>query len=74
MGAKDRTKTIAVKVTPEQSMVLAFLKETEKRSVSQLVYDAIIEKYNFDELFPVARSFFDSSVRLIEQTPNQQAD
>jgi predicted DNA-binding protein len=71
VNAKSRTKTEAVKITPEQRIVLAYLSEETGKSRSNLIYEALTEKYDFEKLFPIARSFFESSVRLIKQTPEQ---
>lgn len=68
MNVTSRTKTVAIKVSPEQRMVLAFLSEETKTSQSTLIYDALLAHYDFAALLPLARSFFASSVRLIEQT------
>lgn len=61
-----RTEMAGVKLTEREKLALDFLKAKRRRSISDLVRDALLEVYPIEELADEAISFFGPDVQKVE--------
>lgn len=70
-AAKRVTKVVPTRLTEDEYLVVLYLSEIEKTTLSALTRRVLRDTYDFDDLLPKARLFFDETEQLIARQDSQ---
>jgi hypothetical protein len=60
-----RTEKVTARITPEEALVLEFVRATTKKTPSTQIHEAMRKCIEFDRLLPLAQEFFESGKQAV---------